>query len=164
MSGNFTVLLDANVLYSKYLRDLLVRLALAGLFCAKWTQEILDEMVDSILATRPNLQRSQLERICELMNQHFRDCLVTGYEPLIDSLELPDAEDRHVVAAAIRCNAAILLTFNLRDFPEDALDPYHITAQHPDDFLIKPDRIGQCPRLRRDSRNARRIHQTSLDC
>jgi hypothetical protein len=69
------------------------------------------------------------------MNLHLRDCLVTGYEPLIRGLTLPDPNDRHVLAAAIRCGADTIVTFNLKDFPEDALNLYGIEAQHPDAFL-----------------------------
>ena len=69
------------------------------------------------------------------MNMHILDCLVTGYEPLIPSLNLPDPNDRHVLAAAIRCNADVIVTFNLKDFPEDVLAPMGIEAQHPDDFI-----------------------------
>ena len=64
------------------------------------------------------------------------DCLVTGYESLIPSLTLPDPDDRHVLAAAIRCGADLIVTFNLNDFPRHALEPYGIEAQHPDDFLM----------------------------
>ncbi|MFO0135945.1 MAG: hypothetical protein ACK56U_20305, partial [Planctomyces sp.] len=64
-----------------------------------------------------------------------RDCLVTGYETLIDAVTLPDPDDRHVLAAAIRAGADLIVTFNLKDFPEKDLKPYGIEAQHPDDFL-----------------------------
>jgi hypothetical protein len=70
------------------------------------------------------------------MNSHVRDCLVTGYESLIEAVTLPDPDDRHVLAAAIRAGADLILTFNLKDFPEEALRPYGIESQHPDDFLM----------------------------
>jgi hypothetical protein len=69
------------------------------------------------------------------MNQHVRDCLVTGYEGLIEGLSLPDPDDRHVPAAAIRCNANAIVTINLKDFPDASLEPYGIEALHPDDFI-----------------------------
>ena len=59
------------------------------------------------------------------MNQAVPDCLVTGYEELIDSLELPDP-DRHVLAAAIRCQGGVIVTFNLNDFPADIIGRYGI--------------------------------------
>jgi thiamine pyrophosphate-dependent acetolactate synthase large subunit-like protein len=62
--------------------------------------------------------------------------LVTGYEALIEGLQLPDSNDRHVLAAAIRCNASVIVTFNLKDFPAQALSPYGIESQHPDDFIL----------------------------
>jgi hypothetical protein len=69
------------------------------------------------------------------MNAHVRDCLVTGYESLIPALTLPDPDDRHVLAAAVRAGADVIVTFNLKDFPAEALAPYGIEAQHPDEFL-----------------------------
>jgi hypothetical protein len=64
------------------------------------------------------------------------DCLVTGYESLIDGIELPDERDRHVLAAAIRSQAQAIVTFNLKDFPASILESHDIEALHPDDFLL----------------------------
>lgn len=111
-------------------------LAVTDLYRAKWTDAIHDEWIRNVLKNRPNLKPEQLKRTRELMNAHVRDCLVTGYEPLIDAITLPDPDDRHVLAAAIRAGADLIVTFNLKDFPEEALKPYGIEAQHPDDFLI----------------------------
>ena len=69
------------------------------------------------------------------MNEAVRDCLVTGYEDLSESLFLPDPDDRHVLAAAIRANAEVIVTFNLKDFPPGVLANHNIEAQHPDEFL-----------------------------
>lgn len=69
------------------------------------------------------------------MNSHVRDCLVTGYEDLIEGLELPDPDDRHVLAAAIRTRASVIVTFNLSDFPNDYLAKFGLEAQHPDEFI-----------------------------
>ena len=90
----------------------------------------------SLLEKRPDLNREQLERTRTLMNQHVRDCLVTGYEDLVDGLALPDLSDRHVLAAAIRCEAAVIVTFNLNDFPPAYLAKFRVRAQHPDDFIM----------------------------
>jgi predicted nucleic acid-binding protein len=69
------------------------------------------------------------------MDMHVRDAKVTGYENLIENLTLPDPDDRHVLAAAIRCNADAIITSNLKDFPEQTLSSYGIDVIHPDDFI-----------------------------
>ena len=71
-----------------------------------------------------------------LMDKHAMDALVTGYEDLIDGLHLPDPDDRHVLAAAIRGRADVIVTINIRDFPGDILAPFGIEAQHPDEFVL----------------------------
>lgn len=131
-----TAVYDANVLYPAPLRDLLIRLAQAGLARARWTEAIHDEWVRSVLADNPSLTAERLARTRSLMNQAVRDCLVTGHEEMIDSLTLPDADDRHVLAAAIQVGAEVIVTFNLRDFPSDAMAGYGIEAIHPDEFLV----------------------------
>lgn len=133
--SNFTVLYDACVLYPAPLRDLLMHVAMTDLYRAKWTDAIHDEWTRNVLKDRPDLTPEQLQRTRDLMNAHVRDCLVTGYETLIDAITLPDPKDRHVLAAAIRAGADVIVTFNLKDFPENDLKPYGIEAQHPDDFL-----------------------------
>ncbi|WP_212742591.1 hypothetical protein [Methylobacillus flagellatus] len=70
------------------------------------------------------------------MNAHVRDSLVSGFEHLIPSVEMPDADDRHVVAAAIHGGASLIVSFNLKDFSPDQLKRYNLTAQHPDDFIF----------------------------
>lgn len=134
--ANFTALYDACVLYPAPLRDLLMWLGLSDLFRPRWSDEIHDEWIRNVLADRPDLTREQLERTRGLMNSNVRDCLVTGYEPLIAGLTLPDPDDRHVLAAAIRASADVIVTFNLKDFPPAALAPFGIEAQHPDEFVI----------------------------
>jgi hypothetical protein len=128
---------DSCVLYPASLRDLLVRLALTGLFRARWTEAIHDEWIRNVLENRPDLSASQLARTRQLMNAAVRDCLVTGYEWRIDSLTLPDPDDRHVLAAALEAQAQVIVTYNLRDFPADALQPHGIEAQHPDEFILR---------------------------
>jgi hypothetical protein len=134
--ATFTAIYDACILYPAPLRDLLMHLALTDLFRAKWTDAIHDEWIRSVLEDRPDLTREQLERTRALMNIHVRDCLVTNYEDLIPSLTLPDPDDRHVLAAAIQGRADVIVTFNLADFPLDALARYGIEARHPDDFIV----------------------------
>lgn len=132
----FVVIYDANVLYPSTLRDLLIRVAQAGLVQARWTHQILDETFDNLRKNRPELPDEALSRTRKLMICAIRDCLVTGYEPLIDSLDLPDPDDRHVLAAAIRARAQVIVTENLSDFPSSSLDRWDIEAKSPDDFLL----------------------------
>lgn len=130
------VLYDANVLYPNTLRDILIRLAQAGLAQARWTDRILDEMQRAIERRRPDIAPAKLTVLRERMNTSLRDCQVEGYEPLIEGLKLPDEDDRHVLAAAIACRADAIVTFNLRDFPEDMLSQWGIEAWSPDEFLL----------------------------
>jgi PIN domain len=132
---SFTAVYDACVLFPAPLRDLLMHLALTDLFRARWTEAIHEEWIRSVVAARPDLKREQLERTRDLMNAHVMDCLVTAYESIIPSLDLPDPDDRHVLAAAIRVGAGVIVTFNLTDFPAASLEPYGIEAQHPDEFI-----------------------------
>ncbi len=123
-----------------------MHLALTGLFRAKWSAKIHEEWIRNVLKGRPDLKREQLERTRTLMDTHVQDCLVEGYESLTESLELPDLNDRHVFAAAIIGKANLIITFNLKDFPPIALQPYNIKAQHPDIFIaglmdIAPDDV-----------------------
>lgn len=103
---------------------------------AKWTEQILDEVFDNLKEKRPDLEAGKLERTRELMGRSVRDCLVVGYEPIIDVLTLPDSSDRHVLAAAIKARAQLIVTSNLRDFPADVLGQWNVEAKHPDEFIL----------------------------
>lgn len=132
----FVVVYDANALYGNAQRDLLIRIAQSGLVQAKWTDQILDEMLSNLGKKRPDIPAEKLGILRGLMNKAVRDCLVTGYEPLIESLQLPDADDRHVLAAAIKSSAQVILTTNLRHFPEAKLRRWNVEAKSPDDFVL----------------------------
>ncbi|MBI3406863.1 MAG: PIN domain-containing protein [Planctomycetes bacterium] len=127
---------DANILYPAPLRDLFIRIAQTGLVRARWTDTIHDEWIRNVLKDNPNLSAERLARTRTLMNEAVRDCLVTGHEDLIASVALPDPDDRHVAAAAIRAGAEVIVTCNLKDFPAEELARFDIEAQHPDDFLV----------------------------
>jgi hypothetical protein len=133
--GGFTAVYDACVLHPAPLRDLLLRVALTDLFRARWTEDIHREWTRSVLERRPDLTPAQLHRTRQLMDLAVPDCLVTGYEGLIGKLQLPDPDDRHVLAAAVRCHAGVIVTYNLAHFPKDALEPHGVDAQHPDEFI-----------------------------
>jgi len=127
--------LDANVLYPPALRDLFLWLAVSGLYSPRWSEAIHDEWMRNVLADRPDLTRVQLERTRTLMDQVDPQSLVAGYQARIAGLNLPDANDRHVLAAAVEAKATVIVTFNLSDFPASALAAFGIQALHPDTFL-----------------------------
>jgi predicted nucleic acid-binding protein len=129
------VVCDACVLFPAPLRDLLMRVAVAGLVRAKWTDRILDECFENLARHRPELSTANLERTRRLMNLALEEPLVVGYEPLIDTLTLPDPNDRHVLAAAIHSGAQAVVTWNLKDFPAAALAPHGVVALDPDEFV-----------------------------
>lgn len=112
-----------------------MQLALTDLYRAKWTNRIHEEWMRNLLKNRPDLQRSQLERVRDLMNAHVRDCLVADFESLEADLLLPDWDDRHVLAAAIKARAQVIVTFNLEDFPDQVLKALGLESQHPDRFI-----------------------------
>ena len=133
--ARYTVFLDACVLYPAPLRDLLMELAVADFYRAKWTAAVQEEWIVALLRERPDLTRADLERVRDLMNRAVPDAQVADYEALTASLTLPDPDDRHVLAAAIKGRADMIVTANLADFPTAALSPWSVEAQHPDVFL-----------------------------
>jgi hypothetical protein len=130
-------LLDACVLYSASLRDLLMWLAIEGVYAPKWSEMIHEEWMRNLLLARPDLLPDRLARTRKLMNARNPDAVVTDFEHHIPSITLPDADDRHVVAAAITGNCHVIVTFNLKDFPDAVLAPYRLTAVHPDSFILQ---------------------------
>lgn len=132
----FIAVYDACVLYPAPVRDVLLEVAFADLVSAKWTTEIHSEWVRNLANDREDLTEEALWRHAEKMNRAIPDSLVEGYKPIIEGLELPDPDDRHVLAAAIRCNAQVIVTANIKDFPEKYLADFNIEPVHPDTFLI----------------------------
>jgi hypothetical protein len=130
-----------------------------GLFRAKWTNKIHDEWIGNLLKNRPELELAKLTRTRTLMDQAVPDCLVDGYENLIAALDLPDSDDRHVLAAAIHCNADAIVTFNLKDFPAVKIESYHIEAQHPDEFLVHQFGLNEAAVLNAARRCRLRLRQ-----
>jgi hypothetical protein len=119
------------------MRDLLIRLARTRRFRARWTDEIQAEWVEAVLRDRKDLAREQLQRTVDLMNKAVPGASsVAGYEKLVEGLSLPDPSDRHVLAAAIRCGAAAIVTTNLKDFPKTSLAEFENVSIHPDDFIM----------------------------
>ncbi|MEZ0609041.1 PIN domain-containing protein [Fibrella sp. WM1] len=130
-------LLDACVLYPAPIRDLLLHLADANLYKPKWTDRIQEEWTRNLLLNRPDLTAKQLSQTTDAMNSAFPEATVHQYQNLINVLDLPDPDDRHVLAAAICGQAQLIVTANLKDFPADRLSLYAIDAQHPDVFIAQ---------------------------
>lgn len=143
MLSGFVVLFDACVLYQAPVRDLVIELASADLYRAKWTNLIHDEWINSLLRNRPDIPREKLEKTRQLINESIEDCLVEKYEKLARMLVLPDSDDCHVLAAAIKAHAQIIVTYNIKDFPAEYLSSFDIEVQHPDAFFLNQSDLQQ---------------------
>lgn len=128
---------DANVLYSASLRDFLLRLGTSRLVRPYWSTQIQNEWIRNLSQNRPDLLPERLERTCREMDRHFPNSRVEGFEYLIPTLQLPDPNDRHVLAVAIHAKVPLIVTSNLKDFPKDVLAPHHVEAISPDDFVLR---------------------------
>ena len=128
--------LDASVLYPATMRSVLMYLAVAGTYRARWSAGVQDEWIAALARDRPDIDPERLERTRLLMDTRIPDAVVTGYEGLISTLTLPDPNDRHVLAAAIQGGADVIVTQNLKHFPAQALAPYEMAACCPDEFVL----------------------------
>ena len=126
---------DACVLYPFHLRNILIQCAFDGLVEARWTDDIHDEWMRNLAANTPGLSMERLAATRDRMNAVLPEASVANYRPLIADLTLPDAGDRHVLAAAITARASVIVTWNLSDFPPEHLLSHGVTSRSPDDFL-----------------------------
>lgn len=135
--ASFTAVLDASILYSAALRDLVLSLAANGLYRPAWSKLIHDEWMRSVITNHGGgaAIQAHVDLTRQRMDTVFPDALVDGFQALIAGLSLPDPKDRHVLAAAIHAGAAVILTYNLRDFPSSELAKFGIEAWHPDEFV-----------------------------
>lgn len=128
------VLLDANVLYSAPLRDFFLNLADVGMYIPKWTDEIHNEWIRNLLKNRPDIKEQSLRRAQEYMNSAFPDSNISDYEIFLNSLNLPDENDKHVLAAAIKGRVDFIATFNTKDFPQEYISSFGLEVLNPDQF------------------------------
>lgn len=141
----FPAFLDACVLIPIKLTDLLLRLAEANTYRILWSAEVIDEVERNLprVGVSPDKARTRIRQMCDT----FPDAMVTGYEALVPAMT-NHPKDRHVLAAAVRADAAVIVTANHKDFPASALDPYDLDAVHPDDFLLDQLDLYPIPTLR----------------
>ncbi len=158
--SRFAAFLDANILYSMTQTDLIIEMARTGIFRALWSEDIHREWTGKLVEAGRDPQKIEHRRL--VMDAAISDALVTGYEPHIGSLVLPDPGDRHVLAAAIVGCANVIVTRNLKDFPEDAVAPYGIEVQHPDTFLIHQRGLSEQVFLQCVRRVRRRMRKPEL--
>ncbi|GAB6856031.1 PIN domain-containing protein [Microbacterium xylanilyticum] len=130
---SFPAFLDTNVLYGALLNDVVLELADRGMFKPLWSAGVLSELRKNLILNGedPILVAKRVDT----MERYFRDALVSGYEDLTASMT-NHPKDRHVLAAAVRGGAEVLVTFNLKDFPDESVDPFDLEVVHPDDFLL----------------------------
>jgi predicted nucleic acid-binding protein len=125
---------DACILYPFHLRNIVVQAATDHLVAARWTDEIHDEWVRNLAGARA-IPMAKLQRLRQFMNETLPAAMVTGYEEHVAAVNLPDPDDRHVVAAGIAAGAALILTWNVRHFPAKELKKFGLTRETPDAFL-----------------------------
>ena len=125
------IVLDA---FSFRKRNILLRFHQVGIFRVRWSKRIIDEWTRNLLDRHPQFEES-IQSQLRAMQQHFPDALVSDFEQIMETLDLPDVDDRHVLAAAIQCDAQHIVTDNIVDFPAQKLAPYGIEAMSADKFL-----------------------------
>jgi PIN domain-containing protein len=126
---------DACILYPFHLRNIVVQAAVDRLVEARWTDEIHDEWIRNLVASTPAIPIQRLRITQRLMNDALPTATVSGYKDHIQAVNLPDPDDRHVVAAGIAAGASVILTWNLRHFPVKELKKFGLRKETPDAFL-----------------------------
>lgn len=126
---------DACVLYPFHLRNIVVQAAVDRLVEARWTDAIHEEWIRNLSADVPAIPLERLQITRRLMNDALPAAMVSGYEQHVRKVTLPDPNDRHVVATGVAANASLILTWNLRHFPESELRKFGLRKMTPDAFL-----------------------------
>lgn len=135
--ARFSVVLDACVLVPIAQADTLLYMAEAGLYRPLWSERILQETIAALEEIHPDMRDSGAARHrAAVMNRAFDDACVKGWQEIVGAVELPDENDRHVVAAAVLGRADLIVTANLKDFPAEVLSRFNLEAQSPDEFLM----------------------------
>ncbi|WP_336647612.1 PIN domain-containing protein [Microbacterium sp. MMO-10] len=142
---SFPAFFDTNVLYGALLNDFILELADRGLFRPLWSRDVLFELAKNLVKNGED--PALVEKRVSTMEHYFADALVTGYGDLVPTMT-NDKKDRHVLAAAVRGSAEVLVTFNVKDFPTDSVEPFDLEVVHPDAFLLDQLDLYRAPTLR----------------
>jgi hypothetical protein len=129
----FPVFFDTNVVFGGALNDVVLTLAERGLYRPLWSVDVLAELRRNLIGA--GIDSAAVDYRIATMRSAFPDAEVTDYSDLTSAMTNEEG-DRHVLAAAVRANAEVVVTFNLRHFPSSSLAPYEIEARHPDGFLL----------------------------
>lgn len=134
MKADYTAVLDACVLIPMPLADTLLRMAeTPRLYLPRWSAEIMSE-VSRNLVSKLGLTPEQAQRREAVLRLHFPEAWIEGYEPLIPAMQ-NHPKDRHVLAAALRCGAELIVTYNAKDYATEILSPLGLERQGPSAFL-----------------------------
>jgi len=139
-ANRYTAFIDACALAGALKRNLLLTMAEAGFFRVRWSEKVLDETkraIQKILEAKnvPDAADRGVRAI-GLMKEAFEDAMVSSYDDFLCVCDgLPDADDRHVLAAALKTQAAIIVTDNARHFPTEILGPLNVEACTSDEFI-----------------------------
>lgn len=142
---SFPAFFDTNVLYGALVNDFILELADRGLFRPLWSSDVMAELRRNLV--RATEDEALVEKRVSTMERYFPDAMVAGYEDLVPIMT-NDEKDRHVLAAAVRGGAEVLVTFNLKDFPPRSVEPFDLEIVHPDDFLLDQLDLYHAPTLR----------------
>ena len=142
---SFPAFFDTNVLYGALLNDFVLELADRGLFRPLWSEDVLTELTKNLV--RNGEDAKLVEKRVGTMRRYFADAMVIGYGDLVPTMT-NDVKDRHVLAAAVRGGAEVLVTFNTKDFPVESVETFDLEVVHPDDFLLDQLDLYHAPTLR----------------
>lgn len=156
----FSAVLDTSVIFPATLNDTLLSFAEHGLYRPLWSEQILEELSESLVRAYPHLDPQTLYSRISFMRRGFPQAVIEEWEPLPDDITsgLPDPRDAHVIAAALHAGAPLIVTNNLRDFPGEILSASGITAVSADVFLVmlwRDDPVGGLAALRTQSARMR---------
>lgn len=160
----FTVFVDANALVPVRQRDLILSFAAAGFFRVRWSARVLDEFERALLRVYPGFLPEGARRQRAEMEKAFPESLVTSYDQFLSVFAHgPNPDDAHVMAASKQCDAAVIVTTNLKHFPSALIGPAGIEAVGPDDFIADAIDVDQERAVAVIRRLRARLNNPALD-